>query len=344
MLNNIRNSFGGRGETCIFAVVYNNLNLLYMKKNLTFVAIDMETLNESRTSVCEIGMVKYVDGNPVDALWKKIRPSGEIKKANWQKKHLKHIDEEELLHAPSFAEVYKEMCDFIGDSILVCHQAGADMNYLYYLEKEAGVKGLCDLHYADTMEMCEHFLGKKKLSECFSILFEEDREEQHSAIWDAHGCAKVFNELWQRFDCEPFIHTQPYLPEKERPKKGIKTECVPADGMEIEDPLLMFYDFRGKTVVISGEEDSRREQVKERLESWGAAVTSSISGKTDALIVGSKGVGPTKRVQAIEQKTARPDTFHIFTVDSIMSVIDGKVKEDSTRPVPTGKHIPTHKS
>ena len=52
------------------------------------------------------------------------------------------------------------------------------------------------------------------------------------------------------------------------------------------------------------------------LKELGAKVTSSISGKTDAFIVGED-VGPAKLKDAQSQKSKRPDTFLIFTQEGV---------------------------
>ena len=298
-----------------------------MKTKPTFVAIDMEKLNSEPTSVCEIGMVKYVDGNIVDSYTKKVR-SKELRMDSINKRKLRHIKLEELKNEPTFSELYNEICTFIGDNLLVCHNVGADMNYLYYLEKEIGKEGICKHYYADTMEMSKRLLeGRQGLKDCFDFLFNdgtifgETMVETHCAINDAKACARVFNELWQRYDCEKFIHKEPYIPEKERPKKNMKTACVSTEDMDKEDGLLPDFDFQGKIAVVSGAQDeNERKDIITKLEQLGVKVTTSISGKTNILVVGSLGVGPSKKEKALEEKKKRPDTFHIFTAERFLEL------------------------
>ena len=83
-----------------------------------------------------------------------------------------------------------------------------------------------------------------------------------------------------------------------------------------EDFLLSDFEFAGKTYVISGGSDRNKNALKSKIEEIGGKVTSSISGKTDVFIIGED-VGPSKKEKAISQKEQRPDSFHIFTQESV---------------------------
>lgn len=89
--------------------------------------------------------------------------------------------------------------------------------------------------------------------------------------------------------------------------------------LNFEDDLLADYSFYGKTCVISGE-SAYRDTIKKRLEDIGAKITGSISGKTNALIVG-EGVGPSKKEKAIKQKANNPEHFHIFSQHAVADML-----------------------
>ena len=46
---------------------------------MEFVTIDFEKLNNEQTSVCEVGMVKYIDQKEVDTFYTTIYPSTGIR-------------------------------------------------------------------------------------------------------------------------------------------------------------------------------------------------------------------------------------------------------------------------
>lgn len=109
---------------------------------MDFVAIDLEKLDDSQLSVCEVGMVKYQNGKLVDEFHSYIKPAESMKRNLFGRKDLKHITDEMLLSAPTFSEIYSKMKEFANGALFVCHNKGADLNYLYYNEKAYGLSGL----------------------------------------------------------------------------------------------------------------------------------------------------------------------------------------------------------
>ena len=129
---------------------------------IDFTTIDFEKLNDSQTSVCEVGLVSFVNGMPeLFELNSYIRPKENIERNEFAKRALTHIKDEDLLKAPTFEELYPEMKDFIGNNVLVCFNKGADLNYIYRCEKKWNLKGLYSHGYIDVKDVAE----KKVISE-----------------------------------------------------------------------------------------------------------------------------------------------------------------------------------
>ena len=55
---------------------------------------------------------------------------------------LTHITDDMLVNAPEIEDVIKEFHEFIGDSIVVAHNASFDMGFLYAAYKKAGIEGV----------------------------------------------------------------------------------------------------------------------------------------------------------------------------------------------------------
>lgn len=277
---------------------------------MDFVAIDLEKLDDSQLSVCEVGMVKYQDGKFIDEFHSYIKPMESMNRNMFGKKELKHITDEMLLSAPTFSEIYNKMKEFTNGAVLVCHNKGADLNYLYYNEKTYGLSGLYT-DFIDTSDICK--LG---LKDAYQKIFGKQMENHHFALDDAKHTAEILVALSEQSVVSEFVKSN-YIPEKEKPKsENTKYNTVSSKDLADEDILLPNLDFFGKICVVSGGSDKNKELLKSKLKDVGAKVTSNISGKTDVFIKGED-VGPSKKEKAKFQKEQRPDTFHIFTQEGV---------------------------
>lgn len=277
---------------------------------MDFVAIDLEKLDDGQLSICEVGMVKYQGGRFIDEFHSYIKPAGSLNRNMFGRTALKHITDEMLQSAPVFSEIYDLMKDFANGAILVCHNKGADLNYLYYNEKAYCLSGLYT-KFIDTSDICK--LG---LKEAYQKIFGKQMENHHSASDDARHTAEILMALNEQYDVTKFVKSS-YIPEKEKPKSGnTKYNTVSSEELEKEDGILLNYDFVGKTCVISGGSDKNKDALKSRLIEIGAKVTGNISGKTNVFIVGED-VGPSKKQKAKSQKAERPNAFHVFTQEAV---------------------------
>lgn len=281
---------------------------------MDFVAIDLEKLDDSQLSVCEVGMVKYQNGKLVDEFHSYIKPAESMKRNLFGRKELKHITDEMLLSAPTFSEIYSKMKEFANGALFVCHNKGADLNYLYYNEKAYGLSGLYT-KFLDTSDICK--LGLKN---AYQKIFGKQMENHHFALDDAKHTAEILMALSEQSDVSKFVKSN-YIPEKEKPKSDkSKFNTVSSKDLPKDDILLANFDFIGKICVISGASDKNKESLGSKLEELGAKVTTQISGKTDVFIKAEK-VGSTKLQDAKTQKEKRPDPFHIFTQEGVAKVL-----------------------
>ena len=281
-------------------------------KNVDFVAIDIEKLDDSPLSVCEIGMVKVIEGKCTE-YHTYINPKAGLSRNLFGETKLKHISDSVLKSSPTFKDVYSDMKEFIGGLLLVCHNKGADLNYIYYNEQADGLKGLYN-KFIDTYDITHQGLEMS-----YKTVLGKSLPNHHHSLEDARHTAELFIHIQAGTDVSQHIKSD-YIPSKEKSHSGItKYQIVPIEGLNFEDDLLADYSFYGKTCVISGE-SAYRDTIKKRLEDIGAKITGSISGKTNALIVG-EGVGPSKKEKAIKQKANNPEHFHIFSQHAVADML-----------------------
>lgn len=273
----------------------------------------MEKLDNNPLSLCEIGIVKYSDGVCVDKYHTYILPAAGLSRNDFGRNTLRHISDTELSSSPSFRDIFDKMKSFIGDNLLVCHNKGADLNYIYYNEREYGLSGLYG-NYIDLYKVVN-----KKLDEAYEEVFKKPLSNHHHALDDAIHAAELFNHIQSFINISKYIESD-YIPAKEKPKSDNKKfDPVTIKGLVLEDDILADFDFFGKVCVVSGDSEYRN-SVKDKLKSIGAKVVSGMSGSTNALIV-SENVGPAKKEKALKLKSDKPDNFHIFTQQSVAKML-----------------------
>lgn len=121
--------------------------------------MDFETANTERASVCAVGMVRVRDGVEVDSFYRLVRPPAAV---NWFE--LRHvgihgITPADVRDAPSWGEVCGEVLEFVGDDVLVPHNASFDMSALRAVSALEGAVLGPGLRY-----MCSLVLSRRALA------------------------------------------------------------------------------------------------------------------------------------------------------------------------------------
>jgi DNA polymerase-3 subunit alpha (Gram-positive type) len=108
-------------------------------KDATYVFFDLETTGISPLvdQIIEFGAVKVKNNNIIEKKQLFIKPTIPIPE---QTTKLTNITNEDVADAPSLEEAIDEILDFMGDAILVAHNADFDMTFmnahLNYLGRE----------------------------------------------------------------------------------------------------------------------------------------------------------------------------------------------------------------
>ncbi len=89
-----------------------------------FAAIDFETANECRTSVCSVGVVIVRGGEIVDRFYSLIHPEPDYYR--WFCMEVHGLCDDDTRNAPLFPEVWRQIEPLIGDLPLVAHNARFD--------------------------------------------------------------------------------------------------------------------------------------------------------------------------------------------------------------------------
>ena len=155
---------------------------------LTFTAIDFETGSGYRNSVCQVGLVRVVNGVIAESYSALIQPPNNFIRSNFTAIH--GISPEETKYAPGFAESYPRWKHLIEGQTLVAHNMKFDYSCLSASLREfcgitANFKTFC------TMKIWSGFFENDKLPTCCR---ENGIElaNHHDALADAKACAELF--------------------------------------------------------------------------------------------------------------------------------------------------------
>ena len=137
-----------------------------------FAAIDFETANNERTSVCSVGVVIVRNGEIVDSFYSLIQP--EPNYYNYWCSQVHGLTRQDTEDAPIFPEVWKQIEPLIEGLPLVAH-------YPFYCTCVASRKAFpeAENHQLHTIsELCGYHL-----------------ENHHHALADAEACAWIAKEI-----------------------------------------------------------------------------------------------------------------------------------------------------
>ena len=160
----------------------------------TYCVLDLETTGFSfRTEkITEIGIMKIKNGEVLDEFSCFVNPEKPIPQRVVE---VTNITDDMVKDAETIDKVFPKMLEFIGDSVLVAHNADFDIGFLKYNAKELGYT--LENTYLDTLRLAkELFPDYKKYK--LGIIAENlgiKVEVAHRALDDVDTTVKVFNVM-----------------------------------------------------------------------------------------------------------------------------------------------------
>lgn len=99
---------------------------------LDYTALDFETANSYRGSPCAVGLVRVRSGRPVAEQTWLMRPPAAVDDFHPFNTSIHGITAEMVAGAPRWSDLLPEIMDFIGDDVVVAHNAGFDIGVIRY--------------------------------------------------------------------------------------------------------------------------------------------------------------------------------------------------------------------
>jgi DNA polymerase-3 subunit epsilon/CBS domain-containing protein len=161
---------------------------------LDAVVIDTETtsLDPRKAWMVEVGAVRLVGGriDKTQAFRRLVRPGEPIPR---QSINVHGIDDAKVADAPSFAEIWPDLSEFIGDSVVIGHALGFDLAVLKRESERAGI-AWSRPRTLDTRLLAE--VAEPELSgyslDALAAWLGVTIEDRHSAVGDAVACGQIF--------------------------------------------------------------------------------------------------------------------------------------------------------
>lgn len=277
-------------------------------EDINFVSVDFETLTPELTSACAIGLVKVVKGIIVQKFFSLIKPIPDGRKERNSFVH--GITDDMLVDAPTYKELFPQIENFFESHNIACHNAGTDINIIDRLHNYYELR-IDDVSIIDTMKITGTSLTKA--CEIAKI----DIECHHDALSDATACAELILNINGININHPNYEKQTRYSEYDKQKMTSETHKK-LDDDKISDKSTPFYN---KKVVITGifEKFPIREELGEMLRRYGADMNSSISSKTNIVIIGN-GAGPSK-VQKIDILKKQGVEIEIINEEKLLKII-----------------------
>ncbi len=158
---------------------------------LDFTAIDFETANSSSASACSVGLARVRNGRVVATAGWLIRPPAGHDRFFEINTRIHGIRAEDVVDAKSWSAQLPDLCDFLGDDVLVAHNAGFDMTVLRRACEATGdlhpaYRYLCSLQVARKTYDLESYRLPLAAAAAGYLDF-----AHHDALADAIACAHI---------------------------------------------------------------------------------------------------------------------------------------------------------
>lgn len=295
---------------------------------LDFTAVDFETANGKRASVCSVGMTKVRNGKIVDHASWLIKPPHGFTTFAERNIAIHNITEADVANAPSWVESAARIRDFIDNDIVVAHYAPFDKSVWRQASEWSG------FDFGDFLWICSRDLAKAHLGlEDCSLPSVADSLgitglDHHNAASDAAVCAQIVLALAQRAGVSSWVDLDTVTPRKTalspsgRPyssEPSIKKGDLPEPNLDADPTNELFG--QGLTITGGFELLGRREAFQ-LAASFGANVQLSTTRKTTILVICGENPhapgfdlsrGTTKARKAYEYITERAQKIRIMS-------------------------------
>lgn len=272
-----------------------------------FVALDFETANEKRASVCAVGLVFFKDGRVIDELTWFVSPPEHLRYFNPYNVQIHGITGEVVAGKPEFNEIWPEIRAIMSDQIVVAHNASFDISVLRQL------LDLYHLEYARMRFICTCCVARKTWAGQLNYTLKTLANSRgyllnhHDPLDDARMCGRILVDACRHHGCSSLTelvstidmqigelceaHYRPCsISHGYKGTRRSRPERIVMEELECND--LVSDVFRGKNVVFTGTLVSMTRQIAaQKVVERGGSVSNSVRKNTNLLVMGLQDYG-----------------------------------------------------
>jgi len=242
---------------------------------MDFISIDVETANADLSSICQIGVVKFVGGVIVGKWGTLVNPEDEFDPMNI---YIHGITEENVKDAPILIQIESRVRQILTGNIVACHtpfdKAAISRAYQRY-----GLP-LIECTWLDTARVSRRawtqfaYQGYSlaNVAEELGIEF-----EHHDALEDARAAGEILVKAIK----DTNISLQDWLTRVNQPIFGISSYKITREGIS-DGPLA------GEVVVFTGALSIPRREAADMAASIGCDVRDGVAKETTLLVLGDQ--------------------------------------------------------
>lgn len=282
-----------------------------MSKLHSFTALDFETFTAERSSACAIGLVKVVAGHIVHKFYSLINPIPDNRDKD--NSAVNGITREMVAVAPSFQELWPTIKKIIGNDVIVCHNAEFDRS-VWNAQKDLYC---CVADPSKFRFFCTYQMTGLSLEDaCAKHNIEMGCH--HDALDDALACAKILLAENGSIQASTFKGGVSAAMAQKSAKKYDRNTLDAIDDSLVENKETPFFHAR---TVVTGIFSAypNRDELGKLLQSLGADINTSISKKTNIVVIGS-GAGPSK-LRKIEELRADGIDIRVIYEPELISIL-----------------------
>jgi DNA polymerase-3 subunit epsilon len=271
------------------------------------IAIDFETANDSRASACSIGIVWIVDGRIAHRAYRLIRPSCD--EDEWLHSGIHGIYPEDVEEEPEFPEVWRELQPHLENALVLARNASFDMGVLretldLYGLPRPSLRCMCTLVAARRVWVGMENYKLSSVAERVGFAF-----KHHHALEDAEASAMIALGALEACAVPNLealadvigIRIGKLADENYEPSVRIKPQAskVVAQTSNFDES----HPFFGKKIVVTGAMAAMtREEAMQGIVDVGGQIMSSVSRKTNYLVVGQDPGSKLEKAMALKSE------------------------------------------
>lgn len=268
--------------------------------SINFTAVDFETATNDRM-ICQIGLVTVKNGQIQDRLSFLVQPP--LNRYDTEPMRVHRITPDHTKDERTFDLIWSEIEPLFVNQTVYAHFKTFDEDALH---KNLNYYGIMPMGIQPFRCTCEAFNSTKLEALCKGFQMPYDSGKHHDALFDAECCAQfairhikgeepdwdIIKKHYEQVDKNKNAKNDRYFSaSKERLKGDIFQKDL--SGADENSP---FYD---RKVVITGEFNQGRKEIAKKLKAMGADIDSSISKKTNFVVIGDS-PGP-KKIETLDK-------------------------------------------